>query len=131
MIVDDSAAIRQQVAILLGELGYEVVQAYDGVDGVACIATDYGIQLVICDLEMPRMGGLELLQQVRQERRTSSLPIVMLATHTDASVVQQAKDAGAQGWMIKPFRPEALVSTVEKLTQTSGSATPGGYRQEQ
>lgn len=116
LIVDDSAAIRQQVAILLGEVGYDVVQAYDGMDGVACIATDFGIQLVLCDLEMPRMGGLDLLQQVRRERRTSGLPVVLLATHTEAPVVQRAKEAGAQGWMVKPLQAESLRSTVRKLT---------------
>ncbi|MBK6683010.1 MAG: response regulator [Deltaproteobacteria bacterium] len=117
LIVDDSAAIRQQVLIVLSEAGYDVVQAFDGVDGVASIATNYGIKLVLCDVDMPRMGGLELLQQVRQQPRTAALPVVMLAAEAEQQAVQRAKENGAQGWMIKPFRPEALVATVEKLTQ--------------
>lgn len=117
LIVDDSAAIRQQVAIILSEEGHVVVEAHDGTDGVARIAMDYGIGLVLCDLEMPRMGGLELLAQVRRHPRTLRLPVVVLAPHTDGEVVRKAKEAGAQGWMVKPFRPDALVSTVRKLTQ--------------
>ncbi len=116
LVVDDSAAVRQQVAIVLSEAGFEVVEAGDGVDGASVIATDRGIAMVICDVNMPRMNGLDMVTQVKKEPQNSALPIVMLTTEGQPAMIKQAKDAGAKGWIVKPFKADQLVATVKKLT---------------
>lgn len=116
LVVDDSAAVRQQVAIVLAEAGFEVVEAGDGVDGASVIATDRGIAMVICDVNMPRMNGLDMVTQVKKEPQNSALPIVMLTTEGQPAMIKQAKDAGAKGWIVKPFKADQLVATVKKLT---------------
>lgn len=116
LVVDDSAAVRQQVAIVLSEAGFEVVEAGDGVDGASVIATDRAIAMVICDVNMPRMNGLDMATQVKKEPQDSALPIVMLTTEGQPAMIKQAKDAGAKGWIVKPFKADQLVATVKKLT---------------
>ncbi|MBK6687198.1 MAG: response regulator [Deltaproteobacteria bacterium] len=116
LVVDDSAAVRQQVAIVLAEAGFEVVEAGDGVDGASVIATDRGIAMVICDVNMPRMNGLDMVTQVKKEAQNAALPIVMLTTEGQPAMIKQAKDAGAKGWIVKPFKADQLVATVKKLT---------------
>jgi two-component system chemotaxis response regulator CheY len=116
LVVDDSAAVRQQVAIVLAEAGFEVVEAGDGVDGASVIATDRGIAMVICDVNMPRMNGLDMVTQVKKEAQNAALPIVMLTPEGQPAMIKQAKDAGAKGWIVKPFKADQLVATVKKLT---------------
>lgn len=116
LVVDDSAAVRQQVAIVLSEAGFEVVEASDGVDGASVIATDRDIAMVICDVNMPRMNGLDMVAQVKKEVQNAALPIVMLTTEGQPTLIKQAKDAGAKGWIVKPFKADQLVATVKKLT---------------
>jgi two-component system chemotaxis response regulator CheY len=114
LIVDDSATVRQQVGLALGQAGYTVLEASDGVEGLA--ALDKGdVSLVICDVNMPRMTGLEMLEQVRRNPRHNSLPIVMLTTEGHPALVERAKKAGAKGWIVKPFNAELMISAVGKL----------------
>ena len=73
---------------------------------------------MICDVNMPRMDGLEMLETVRKEPRSAPLPIVMLTTEGQHELVQRAKAAGAKGWIVKPFKPELLLAAIRKLTAT-------------
>ena len=115
LIVDDSPTIRQQVGKALHESGFEVVEAGDGVEGIERIDADQGIGMVILDINMPRMSGLEMLEKIKQEARTAALPVVMLTSEGQRSLIERAKQAGAKGWIVKPFKPELLVVTVRKL----------------
>jgi two-component system, chemotaxis family, chemotaxis protein CheY len=116
LIVDDSATIRQQVRMALTQAGFEVIEATDGEDGVAKIRSDPGICAVICDVNMPKKNGLELIEEIKAGGANSHVPIVMLTTEGQPALVQRAKQAGAKGWIVKPFKANLLVAAMQKLT---------------
>lgn len=116
LVVDDSMTVRQQVGAVLTQAGYEVVEAADGVEGAEKIAAEADIAMVVCDVNMPRMNGLDMVQKVKSDPSNAALPIVMLTTEGNPALIQQAKGAGAKGWILKPFKPDQLLATVEKLT---------------
>jgi two-component system chemotaxis response regulator CheY len=115
LVVDDSATVRQQVAQVLTKVGFEVVEAADGQIGVDMINGDGSIGVVICDVNMPRVNGIELVVKVKSEQKNAELPILMLTTDGQPSLIKKAKEAGARGWMVKPFNPAQLVAAVQKL----------------
>jgi two-component system chemotaxis response regulator CheY len=116
LIVDDSATIRQQVRSALSTAGFDVVEATNGEDGVAKIRNDSAIAAVICDVNMPRMSGLELIEEIKRGGANSGVPIVMLTTEGQPALVKRAKAAGAKGWIVKPFKANLLVAAMQKLT---------------
>ena len=116
LVVDDSASVRQQVRLALDEAGFETIDAVDGVDGIEKLAEHPDLSLVICDVNMPNMDGLEMLEKARKEPATSDIPIVMLTTEGQPGMIERAKQAGAKGWIVKPFKPHLLVATAEKLS---------------
>jgi two-component system, chemotaxis family, chemotaxis protein CheY len=116
MVVDDSFMVRQQVGRVLKGAGFEVVEAGDGVDALEKLRATSGIALVICDVNMPRMSGIELLENVRENSAWANVPFVMLTTEGQAELIQQAKSLGAKAWMTKPFKPELIVAAATKLT---------------
>jgi len=115
LVVDDSPTIRQQIGRALTEAGFEVIEATDGVDGIDKIAADKGIGIVILDINMPRMNGLEMLEKVKQHADSGHLPVIMLTSEGQKSLIERAKRAGAKGWIVKPFKSELLVGAVRKL----------------
>jgi two-component system, chemotaxis family, chemotaxis protein CheY len=115
LIIDDSATIRQQVRAALTSVSYEIVEAADGAEGLEVISGRDDLAMVLCDVNMPRMGGLEMLELVSAKGMLGALPIVMLTTEGQPALVQRAKAAGAKGWIVKPFKPELLVATIRKL----------------
>jgi two-component system chemotaxis response regulator CheY len=114
LTVDDSPSIRQAIKVTLGPAGYEVMQAEDGIDGLSK-AKSKAVNMVITDLNMPRMDGMTFIKQLRQLPGYSGVPIVFLTTESDASIKQQAKGAGATGWITKPFTQDQLLGIVKKL----------------
>ncbi|HEY8923299.1 MAG TPA: response regulator [Polyangia bacterium] len=115
LIVDDSDTIRQQVGITLAQAGYEVLEAQDGVEGLNTIGVARDIALVICDINMPNMGGIEMLTAVKADAKNANLPVLMLTTEAKADLIQQAKRIGAKGWVVKPFKPDQLAAAVRKI----------------
>src|SRR5258706_15680120 len=115
LVVDDSSTIRQQVSQTLRSAGFEVVEAVDGVDGLDKILEHADLAAVLCDVNMPRMNGIEMLEKVRAQADRAKLPILMLTTEGQPSFIQRAKQAGAKGWIIKPFRTDLLIATIRKL----------------
>lgn len=114
LTVDDSASIRQMVSFTLGEAGYNVIQASDGRDGLAKVKSS-NVNLVITDLNMPVMDGIALIKSIREIPSLKFIPILMLTTESQNEKKIQGKQAGATGWIIKPFKPEQLVSVVKKV----------------
>jgi two-component system, chemotaxis family, chemotaxis protein CheY len=115
MVVDDSRTVRHQVGLILREAGYEVLEAADGLEGAEKIGATSDIALVICDVNMPKMDGIEMLALVKNDPRHANLNVLMLTTEGQPALIQRAKAAGARGWIVKPFKPELLLATVKKL----------------
>jgi len=120
LIIDDSATVRQQVRKVLVDASFEVVEAADGVEGLDAIVGRQDLAAVLCDVNMPRMGGLEMLEMLNAKGRPAGLPIVMLTTEGQPALVQKAKAAGAKGWIVKPFKAELLLATIRKLAIMEG-----------
>lgn len=116
LVVDDSAAVRQQVGMALGQAGFEVVEAGDGKQGVSAVSNNPQIAMVISDVNMPNMNGLEMVTELKKNPAHQALPIIMLTTEGQPALIKQAKEAGAVGWIVKPFNAGQLVATVKKLT---------------
>ncbi|MEC9291400.1 MAG: response regulator [Pseudomonadota bacterium] len=114
LAVDDSASIRQMVGFTLKQAGYTVVDAEDGVDGLNK-AKGTKADLIITDLNMPNMNGIELIKALRQESDYKFTPILMLTTESDDSKKAEGKNAGATGWIVKPFNPEQLIKVIERV----------------
>jgi two-component system chemotaxis response regulator CheY len=114
LVVDDSRAIRQQIATALVRAGYQVREAEDGEEGLSAIGAERDISMVICDVNMPKMGGLEMLAAVKADPANAALPVFMLTTEGKADLIQQAKRSGAKGWIVKPFKPDQLLAVVRK-----------------
>ena len=116
LIVDDSPSVRQQLGQALRPAGFDIVEAADGVEALACIEGNRDLAMVLCDINMPRMGGLELLDKLHDAGRVPQLPVLMLTTEGQPALMQRAKSAGAKGWIVKPFKTPLLVAAVQKLT---------------
>ncbi|MDB4972734.1 MAG: chemotaxis protein CheY [Myxococcaceae bacterium] len=115
LIVDDSPTVRQQVGLALKQAGFEILEATDGADGLAKVGSDPSIGMVILDVNMPRMNGLEMLEAVKAGGANAALPVIMLTSEGQQALVDRAKKAGAKGWIVKPFKAELLVAAVKKL----------------
>src|SRR3569623_219461 len=116
LVVDDSAAVRQQGGMALRQAGFEVVEASDGMEGVSAVARNPKIAMVISDVNMPNMNGLDMVAELKKNPSHRALPIIMLTTEDQPALLKQAKEAGAMGWLVKPFNAGQLVATVKKLT---------------
>ncbi len=114
LAVDDSASSRAMVSFTLRRAGYEVVEAADGIDGLEK-ATEQTVDLVLTDQNMPRMDGLTLIRSLRQMPTYRKAPILVLTTDPDDEIKIQGREAGATGWMVKPFDPQRLLSLVKKV----------------
>jgi two-component system chemotaxis response regulator CheY len=114
MTVDDSPTIRQMLAMSLKGAGYEVVEAENGKDALIKLETEQ-VNMLITDLNMPQMNGIELIRIVRQSPGLRFLPIIMLTTETQEAKRLEGKAAGASGWIVKPFKPEQLLKVVQMV----------------
>lgn len=116
LIVDDSETVRNQVGRALKEAGFGVVQASDGVEGLR-EAREGDFDLILLDVSMPRMGGMEVLDRLRQEDKTRDVPVLVLTTEMQELMIRRAKRAGAAGWIIKPVKMHLLVEAIKKVAR--------------
>ena len=121
LIVDDSNTVRMQVKNALVAAGFEVVEAADGNEGLARLESVADLAAVVCDINMPNMSGLELLERVPAS--ASHVPFVMLTTEGQPALMQRARAHGAKGWLVKPFKPDLLVAAMRKLTMAPAAST--------
>jgi len=115
LTVDDSATIRDLLLSELSGLGYRVNQAEDGINGLEMLALEPP-DVIITDITMPRLDGIGFIQNVRGDERYKSTPILVLTTESDPAIKEQAKRAGATGWIVKPFDPRKLAEAIRKVT---------------
>jgi two-component system, chemotaxis family, chemotaxis protein CheY len=114
LVVDDSESIRQLLSFTLERAGFEVAVAVDGEDALRML-DGKNLDLVLTDLNMPNMDGISLIRQVRLNDHYKRVPIVMLTTESQSSFKEQAKEAGATGWIVKPFVSDKLLSVITKV----------------
>jgi len=114
MIVDDSASFRQVVSIALKSAGYEVLEGCDGKDALSKLKGQK-IHLIVSDVNMPNMDGISFLTAVKQNPAYKFTPVIMLTTESQEDKKRQGQAAGAKAWLVKPFKPELLLSAVQKL----------------
>jgi two-component system, chemotaxis family, chemotaxis protein CheY len=115
LVVDDSVTVRQQVGSALSQAGFEIIEAADGEEGLSKITANPDLLMVITDVNMPRMNGLEMLEKLKANPKHSKLIVFMLTTEGQPELIDRAKKAGAKGWIVKPFKAELLVSAAKKL----------------
>ena len=114
LAVDDSASMRQMVSFTLKGAGFDVTEASDGVEALSK-AKSGKFDLVISDVNMPNMDGLTLVGELRKLGAFKFIPILLLTTESSAEKKQEGKAAGATGWIVKPFNPDQLLKTVNKV----------------
>ena len=113
LTADDSITVRQVVSFALRDAGYDTVEAVDGRDALSKLGAR--VDLVITDLNMPQMDGIELIKQIRAGSANKYVPIVVLTTEAQPAKKLEAKAAGATAWIVKPFRPEQLIAVVKRV----------------
>ncbi|MBN4054160.1 response regulator [Nitrospira defluvii] len=114
LAVDDSKSMRQMVSFTLSGAGYDVVEAVDGKDGLEKL-NGKTVHLVLTDQNMPNMDGLNMIKSIRSMSQYKMLPILMLTTEASDDMKRQGKEAGATGWLVKPFDPDKLLTVVKKV----------------
>lgn len=114
LTVDDSSTMRQMITFTLKGAGFDVLEAGDGVEALE-VAVGKKLDLIVTDVNMPRMDGITLVQRLRALPQFKFTPILVLTTESDASMKMKGKEAGATGWIVKPFSPEKLLDTVNKV----------------
>lgn len=114
LTVDDSRTMRDMLMLALKDAGYRVVQAEDGVHGLEVLQAE-SPDIVITDINMPRMDGFGFIEGMRADPAFSAVPVLVLTTESDAAKKQRAREAGATGWIVKPFDPARLVDAVRRV----------------
>ncbi len=125
LAVDDSATMRKMVTLALNAAGHEVVCAEDGVEALEIGRRRHDIDLVIIDINMPRMNGIELIRELRALDDYRQAPLLVLSTESSPERKQEGRAAGATGWLVKPFDPQQLLFAIDHvLGHEAGRARP-------
>ena len=114
LTVDDSRTMRELLMSALTDAGFDILQAVDGLDGLKVLETS-APDVIITDITMPRMDGIDFIKEVRADARRRSIPILVLTTETELSLKDRAQEAGATGWIAKPFHPEKLSEAIRRV----------------
>jgi two-component system chemotaxis response regulator CheY len=115
LVVDDSSTVRDEVAGFLKSNGLDVATAVDGKDGLAKLRADSGIRLIVSDVNMPNMDGLTMVEKIRSELSNQTVNVIMLTTESSPAMKERGKAAGVKGWIVKPFKGDAVIATFRKL----------------
>jgi two-component system chemotaxis response regulator CheY len=114
LTVDDSRTMRDMLRLALTEAGFRVVQAIDGLDGLAALERERA-DVIITDINMPNLDGFGFIERVREGGSHRATPILVLTTESDSDKKERARRAGATGWIVKPFNPDKLVAAVRRV----------------
>jgi len=117
LVVDDSSTVRDEVAGFLKRNGLDVATAVDGKDGLAKLLADPQIKLVVSDVNMPNMDGLTMAEKIRGQLNNKTVNIVMLTTENSPIMKERGKAAGIKGWIVKPFKGDAVLATFRRLVE--------------
>lgn len=121
LVLDDSRTIRTSVKYTLKKNGYEILLAENGKEGLEVLEENSGMsdrpKMIITDINMPKMDGIEFIKNVKKDRRFKFIPILVLTTESQAEMKNKGKKAGAAGWLVKPFSPKQLTGVVKKFVR--------------
>jgi len=121
LVLDDSRTIRTSVKYTLQKSGYDVLLAENGVEGLKVLKENSSMsdrpQMIITDINMPKMNGIEFIKEVKKDRQFKFIPILVLTTESQAEMKNKGKEAGAAGWLVKPFSPEQLTGVVKRFVR--------------
>ena len=115
LTVDDSKTMRDMLRLALSNAGYTVVQADDGAHGIDVLRATPRIDVIVTDINMPRMDGYAFIDHVRRDPNAGTTPILVLTTESEPEKKKRARDAGATGWIVKPFDPQKLVAAINRV----------------
>jgi two-component system chemotaxis response regulator CheY len=116
LTVDDSRTMREMLRLALADVGFRVIQAEDGIHGLEVLqSAPERPQVIVTDINMPRMDGFGFIEEVRGDQRYRGIPILVLTTESDAEKKNRARMAGATGWIVKPFNPVKLVDAIRRV----------------
>ncbi len=115
LTVDDSRTMRDMLMMALSQAGFNVVQAVDGVDGIETLQTSAAPDVIVTDINMPRLDGFAFIERLRQDPKWRATPILVLTTESDPGKKARAREAGATGWIVKPFNADKLVDAIRRV----------------
>ena len=116
LTIDDSKTMRDMLMLTLQDSGFEVIQAVDGQDGIDVLAREKNVDVIITDINMPKMDGYGVLEHVRKNPVYDATPILVLTTESDTEKKERARGLGATGFIVKPFNPISLVEVIRKVS---------------
>ena len=114
LVVDDSKSMRSMIAMTLKQDGYDVSEAEDGVQALEIVKSET-FDAVMSDVNMPNMGGIEFVKNLKQISSYKFIPVIFLTTESGQDMKEKGKSVGATGWMVKPFKPESIIKTMQKV----------------
>ncbi len=117
LVIDDSAAIRQSISYILNQEGYETTEACDGLEGLQKLDGVDRLDCIITDVNMPNMDGITFIRKARENAKFKFVPILVLTTESQGAKMNEGKDAGATGWIVKPFSADKLLAVVKKVAE--------------
>ncbi len=117
LVIDDSAAIRQSISYILNQEGYETTEACDGLEGLQKLDGVDHLDCIITDVNMPNMDGITFIRKARENGKFKFVPILVLTTESQGAKMNEGKDAGATGWIVKPFSADKLLAVVKKVAE--------------
>ncbi len=115
LTVDDSRTMRDMLKLALSQAGFEVLQAVDGLDGLETLETSAAPDVIVTDINMPRLDGFGFIERLRNDPRWRATPVLVLTTEGDPGKKARARDAGATGWIVKPFNADKLVDAIRRV----------------
>jgi two-component system, chemotaxis family, chemotaxis protein CheY len=118
LVIDDAPTVREQVRAALDAAEFEVLEAADGDEGLQKLERETDIAVVLCDINMPRMSGLELLERLKSTGHIDKTPFIMLTSESQPALIDRARKAGAKAWIVKPFKPTLLLATMRRVLGT-------------
>lgn len=115
LVIDDSESIREIISVGLKNTGYDVIKGTNGQEGLQILEKHHNIKLILTDLNMPVMDGISLVREIRKTEKHKYTPIILITTESHPQKQEEARKAGATGWIIKPFANDKLISVIKKV----------------
>ena len=116
IIVDDSETIRSQLKKDLETAGFGVVEAVDGLDGFNMVKSNSDAKLIVCDVNMPKMDGVTMVQKIKSDL-SNTIPVIMLTTESNDEMRSKGKENGVVAWVVKPYKADKLIPAIKKIIE--------------